>query len=215
VCPLPTGDYTPRMNRDSLNREEESIADPPPGLPTPKSWEKEGSEAGPDLLICKARFDTLINPRTRASMVRTVLETPDWVNIVAITKDRRFVVVRQYRFGPARVTTEIPGGVIDPGEGHEEAARRELREETGYTSNKWTLLGWVEPNPAFHDNLCYHWLAEECELTDECEPDPGEDIGVTALDEEELKREVNEGRLRHSLALSGLSRVVDLWSLGG
>ena len=201
------------MNRDSLNRDQESIADAPPGLPTPKVWEKVESTEGPDLMICKARFDTLINPRTQASMVRTVLETPDWVNIVAITKERRFIVVRQFRFGPGRVTTEIPGGVIDPGEGHEEAARRELREETGYTSSKWKLLGWVEPNPAFHDNLCYHWLAEECELTDEVELDPGEDIGVIALGQEELKREVSEGRLRHSLALSGLSRVLDLWSL--
>jgi len=195
-----------------MNRDDEHIEEAPAGVPTPALWKQLESTYGPDLKIFKARFDTLVNPRTQQSMVRTVLETADWVNIVAVTKDGRYVLVRQYRFGPGRVTTEIPGGVIDPGEGHEEAARRELREETGYTSNKWTLLGWVEPNPAFHDNLCYHWLAEECEQTEQVELDPGEDIGVVALDEEALRREVREGRLRHSLALSGLSRVVDLWS---
>ncbi|MFT5285057.1 MAG: ADP-ribose pyrophosphatase [Planctomycetota bacterium] len=204
---MPTRDYTSGMNRD-----EETIAPPPEDLPTPRDWEKLGSEAGPELMVCKARFDTLVNPRTGESMVRTVLETPDWVNVVAITSDRRVVIVRQFRFGPGRVTSEIPGGVIDPGESHEVAARRELREETGYTSNKWRLLGWVEPNPAFHDNICYHWLAEDCELTEELDLDDGEDIRVMALSEDDVRTEVREGRLRHSLALSGLSRVMDLWS---
>ncbi len=208
---MPTGDYTPSMNRD-LKREDEVIQPAPAGLPTPQDWEHVSSAAGPELFVCKARFDTLINPRTEVEMVRTVLETPNWVNIVALTRDRKIVLVRQFRFGPSRVTTEIPGGVIDPGETHEAAARRELREETGYTSDKWRLLGWVEPNPAFHDNLCYHWLAEDCEQTEECEPDPGEDIGVIALSEPDMRREVSEGRLRHVLALSGLSHVFDLWS---
>ena len=183
----------------------------PPGLPTPELWPLVKSERGADLIICKARFDELVNPRTGHAMRRTVLETPDWVNVVARTKAGEIVVVRQFRFGPGLITTEIPGGVIDPGEASGDAARRELLEETGYTAESWSYLGTVEPNPAFHDNLCHHWLAEGCELTGETDPDPGEDIAVAALDEDAIRDEVRSGRMRHSLVISALCRVMDLW----
>jgi len=169
-------------------------------------------EAGPDLLICRARFDTLRNPRTGGELRRTVLETPDWVNVVAFTPERRLVVVRQFRFGPRQVTTEIPGGVIDRGEDAEHAARRELREETGYTAPRWTLLGSVEPNPAFHDNVCHHWLAEDAVPTHPLELDPGEDIVVDTLSEDEVRSAIRSGTVRHSLVISALCRVLDLRS---
>lgn len=176
----------------------------------PKPWECLKSERGPDLIICRARFDELRNPRTGKAMRRTVLETPDWVNIVALTPERELVVVRQFRFGPRLITTEIPGGVVDPGEYHGDAAKRELREETGYTSTRWTPLGSVEPNPAFHDNTCFHWLAEDAVLTDELQLDPGEDIRVGLLSEAAARDEIASGRMRHSLVIAALARVLDL-----
>lgn len=182
----------------------------PDALQDPKPWECLQSEPGPDLIICRARFDEMRNPRTGQAMRRTVLETPDWVNVVALTPDRELVVVRQFRFGPRLITTEIPGGVVDPGEFHGDAAKRELREETGYTSKRWTALGSVEPNPAFHDNTCFHWLAEDAELTDEMEQDPGEDIRVGLLSEAAARDEIASGRMRHSLVIAALARVLDL-----
>jgi len=178
----------------------------------PRPWSQLASEPGPDLLVARARFDRLENPRTGKALRRTVLEAPDWVNVVAYTTDQRIVFVQQYRFGTARVTTEIPGGVIDPGERALEAARRELREETGYTSETWRSLGAVEPNPAFLNNLCHHYLAENAELTHELELDEGEDIGVLVLSEDEVLEGLRSGEIRHSLVVSALSRVLDLRS---
>jgi len=169
-----------------------------------------GSEPGPDLIVCKARFDLLTNPRTGKNLRRVVLETPDWVNIVALTPERRLLVVRQYRFGSASVTTEIPGGMVDPGESSEQGARRELREEAGYTSDRWTYLGAVEPNPAIHDNLCHHWLAEDVRKTHDLDLDPGEDIVVGTLSFDEVRAGVADGSIRHSLVLTALCRVMDL-----
>ena len=177
---------------------------------TPRPWKRLASEPGPDLLIARARFDRLQNPRNGKELRRLVLATPDWVNVVALTPERRLVVVRQYRFGSATVTIEIPGGVVDPGEPPEDAARRELREETGYTAERWTSLGSVEPNPAFHDNLCHHWLAEGARPTHELELDPGEDIAVDTLELEEARELVARGEIRHSLVISALARLLDL-----
>jgi 8-oxo-dGTP pyrophosphatase MutT (NUDIX family) len=179
-------------------------------LKAPRPWPKSGSEAGPNLFICKARFDILTNPRTGQSMKRTVLETPDWVNVVAMTPEQRLVVVRQYRFGIEDITTEIPGGVVDRGEAHEAAARRELREEAGHTAERWTYLGAVEPNPAFQNNLCHHWLAEDARATHVQELDSGEDIEVTTLSLDEVRGAIRSGAIRHALVLTALARVLDL-----
>ena len=183
---------------------------PPAGPEAPRPWRLHASVPGPGLIVCRARFDELEHPLTGAILRRTVLETPDWVNVVAFTPERRLVVVRQYRFGTRAVTTEIPGGVIDPGEEPLAAARRELREETGYTSERWTALGAVEPNPAFLTNLCHHYLAEDVRRTHELELDPGEDITVDTLALAEARAAVASGAIRHSLVLSALSRVLDL-----
>jgi 8-oxo-dGTP pyrophosphatase MutT (NUDIX family) len=173
-------------------------------------WKKHGTKPGPDLLIARARFDLLENPRTGARLERLVLEVRDWVNVVALTPARELVVVRQYRFGTGAFSTEIPGGVVDPGEEHADAAHRELREESGYTSARWSYLGAVEPNPAFQDNLCHHWLAEDARLTHALELDPGEDIEVGLLPLDEAVERVRAGTIRHSLVVSALSRIADL-----
>lgn len=178
--------------------------------PDPRPWTIERTETGPNLLVAQARFQLATNPRTGETLRRTVLDVPEWVNVVALTPERRVVIVRQYRFGTGRVTLEIPGGVIDLGEEPEAAARRELVEETGYTAARWTSLGPVEPNPAFQNNLCHHYLAEEARRTHELELDPGEDIVVDTLSVEQVLAAVRDGTIRHSLVVSALSRVLDL-----
>jgi ADP-ribose pyrophosphatase len=195
-----------------------SSIDPPEPYPSDeiREWELISQEYGEHLIVARHRTDHMRHPRTGKVWKRTVLEMGGWCNIVSVTgridspEHCDLIVVRQFRFGSGRVCTEIPGGLVDPGEQHEQAAKRELREETGHTSKRWTYLGNVEPNPAFQDNLCHHWLAEDCELTDPLDLDMGEDIHVTKIALTDIPNAIAEGVLTHTLVISALSRVLDL-----
>jgi len=175
------------------------------------TWERIRTEPGPELKLFRARFDWLRNPRNAGEVKAVVLEAPDWVNVIAMTPKGKVVVVRQYRFGSGQTTTEIPAGIVEGGETSEEAAVRELREETGYTAPHWEYMGYVEPNPAFLNNRCHHWLAREAVCTADPDLDAGEDLVVEEMSVEEIRREVAEGRLRHALAITALSHLIDPW----
>lgn len=182
---------------------------------TLKRWELVKTRPGPDLTLFRARFDWLENPRNSQTVKATVLQAPDWVNVVALTPAGKLVVVEQYRFGCGEVTVEIPAGIIEAGEDSRQATVRELAEETGYTSDKWDYLGWVAPNPAYLDNRCHHWLAREAELTRSPALEVGEDLQAFELSLEEIKGEIAAGRFRHSLAVTALAHVLDLRDLLG
>jgi ADP-ribose pyrophosphatase len=176
-----------------------------------KNWKKLHSEEGENLFIAKVRFDTWQNPRNGTELKATVLDAPDWVNIVALTPEGKILVVKQFRFGVEVMTTETPAGVIEEGEDPQVAAMRELAEETGYTTEDWTYLGSVEANSAFMDNHCHQFLAENVVQTRETEQDLGEDVTYCEMTLPEVKSEIRAGRMRNALALLTLSRVFQIW----
>lgn len=88
------------------------------------------------------------------------LDAPDCV-VVLPEREGRFILVRQWRHGAGRLTTEFPGGVIDLGEEPAAAAARELAEETGFAAGRLTPLGVFSPNPALFNSRFYVYLAEE------------------------------------------------------
>jgi ADP-ribose pyrophosphatase len=177
-------------------------------------WDRVCSRPGPDLGLMRVRYDWMRHPNNELTLKRLVLESVDWVNCVALTKDGFSVMVTQYRFGLGKCTLETPGGMVDADETPLAAAQRELLEETGYGGGTWTNLGAVHPNPAIHPHLCHHFLADGVELVSDPNPGAGEAIEVQLATLDEIKCAMADGRLRHVLALSALSRVFDLFEVG-
>ena len=156
--------------------------------------------------IFSLRIDRAHSPRTRVAHDFYILESTDWVNVIPVTPQGEVVLIRQYRHGTREVTLEIPGGIVEPGDTPEAAARRELVEETGFKEREMILLGSVHPNPAFLTNRCFTFLAKDVVRTQAQEQDDKEDIEVEVRPLEEVPRLIRRGEITHALVLAAFYR---------
>lgn len=179
-----------------------------------RPWKKVSTKQIGDFRIFKLRSDTYISPRTQKEHDFFVLESVDWVNVIALTPQRELVMVEQYRFGSNTVELEIPGGMMDPGETDPVAtAVRELREETGYEGKHARLLGRVHANPAILNNACYTVLVEDCQLKHPVSFDQGEDLVTRLVPVTEIPQLVAGEKIGHPLVVAALY-YFDLWQRG-
>ena len=142
----------------------------------------------------------------------TVLNAPDWVNIIAPVTGSDgvplFLMVRQFRQGSGRLTVEFPAGTVEPGEEPIAAAAREFEEETGWRADQYRLLGYCNPNPAFMNNNVYTFLAEGARPVSAQHLDEHESIDLVFLPEEELLQILGSGE-----ADNGIMLVAAFWYL--
>jgi ADP-ribose pyrophosphatase len=129
------------------------------------------------------------------------------VNVVPLTDDGRIILVNQYRHAAQRRFYEFPGGTTEPGteETPENAAQRELREETGYVPGELSYLGHHYPNPGIQNNRMHVYLATGCTLAGKPELDTFEDIEVETVQIQEFIQAVEQGSPMHSLMLASLT----------
>lgn len=168
-----------------------------------EDWEKLDSEEIANYRIFKMRRDKRRSPRTGQAHSFFVLESPDWVNVIALTPDNQVVMIHQFRHGTAEVVLEIPGGMVDEGDDDPaESARRELLEETGYEADAFIRIGTVHPNPAFLDNCCHTYLAVNARWQQQPQFDGSEDIGVELVPLAEVAGLIEDGRITHALVVA-------------
>jgi len=178
-------------------------------------WQKVASKPLGDFRVFSLRIDQKISPRTKLPHDFYVLDSPTWVNVIAITQDKQLVMVEQFRHGTATVELEIPGGIMDKTDADAVATGvRELREETGYEGRDARLLGEVFPNPAIQSNTCYTVLVQDCALKHPTQFDSGEDIITRLVPATDIPGLVTGKKIRHSLVLCALY-FFDLWQRSG
>jgi ADP-ribose pyrophosphatase len=166
-------------------------------------WKRERSEQVADCRVFKVRRDYSSDPRGGREHDFYVIEAPDWINIIPLTKNDEVVLIELYRHGSERISLEIPGGMVDPGEEPHETAARELFEETGYEAAEVVLLGKTRPNPAIQDNWIHTFVARGVEYRQEPLNDGTEQTRVRLVPLEQIPSLIRDGAIDHSLVVVG------------
>jgi ADP-ribose pyrophosphatase len=177
-------------------------------------WKKISSTPVGNFRIFTIRSDKKISPRTGKEHDFYVLDSVNWVNVIAITREQQLVMVEQFRHGSDTVELEIPGGMMDANETSPVATGvRELREETGHEGENARVLGQVWANPAIMSNTCFTVIVENCRCIHECQWDHGEDLITRLVPISEIQKLVAEEKIKHPLVVAALYQF-DLWRRG-
>ncbi len=166
---------------------------------TDMKWEVLSSEYLSRHLYFTARKDKCETPEGKIIEEYFVVELPATVCAVAITEEDEVLMVRQYRHPLKETILEIPGGFVDENETHEEAIKRELKEETGYEFSSITQVGRVSANPGVLENYTYLFLAEGGKKTGTQKLDKNEELELEKISIEKLKTLFLENKIVQAL----------------
>ena len=148
------------------------------------------------------RREKVIEP-AGVEATREIVTHPGSVVVLPVFPDGRILMIRQYRHSVRQYLWELVAGSKDPGESFEAGARRELREETGYTARRMRKLLDLFPTPGFVSENMVIFLAEELKLG-KAHPEPDEKIELRILSLREIENWMRAGRIRDAKSVAGI-----------
>jgi len=171
-----------------------------------KPWKLLDSEFLVDAPWLKVAKETCELPSGKVIDDFYTLWQPDWVLILARTKEGKWVMTEQYRHGTGKIALEFPAGIIDKGETPEEAAVRELQEECGYGvkgASGTQYVGSFSVNPDRHRGMFHVVFIDGVERLGKTSFDDTEDIETFLYTDEEFQAKVADGTFNHPLQIAG------------
>lgn len=169
------------------------------------SWERDGDgQSLEENWLFRLRRERFRSRATGKAHDFYVMHLADAVNVVALTPDRRIVLVRQFRAGSGRDSLETPGGLLDPGEDPLAAGVRELREETGYEGDPPILLSTAWSNPSIMTSRITTILITNARQVAGPKLDASEEVIVELIYSNRVPEWIADGRIDHALAVQGL-----------
>ena len=161
--------------------------------------------------VWEAHCKSPVSQGENGLQVFSVIDSKDWVIVIPVIdspKGRQFVMVWQWRHGSRSLSLEFPGGVIEPGEKTEDAALRELLEETGYTPGKIEKIGEFCPNPAIMSNKVHFFLAQELSGSGKQDLDDDEYVEVALVGIKDAFQGMGKEPYVHSLMGTALTLYI-------
>ena len=156
-------------------------------------------------LIVNVKLD-IVELQNGNKSKREVVEHPGGVCIVAVTKDKKILMVRQYRYTMEEELLEIPAGKLEIGENPFECAKRELSEETGYTAEKWIDLGVIYPSAGVYKEKLFQYLALDLH-SGEMHLDENELLSVEEVDIDKLLEMINTNEIKDAKTIIGVFKA--------
>lgn len=144
-------------------------------------------------------------PYPSSPQIYYTIKPSDYVTVLANTLDDRFLLVRQYRPAVEDYTFELPSGHVERGETPDQAAVRELEEETNCRANGVRLLGKLVADTGRLENRLWAFYASGVEYRSAPHPHENEGIEVHPVSMAKLRRMIQEGSLAHALDLAVIS----------
>lgn len=150
--------------------------------------------------ILHIRRDTVELPNGQAAM-REVVDHPGGVCVLALDGERRALLVRQFRYPYMEILREVPAGKLEYGEDPEQAAIRELREETGAKPGSFQSLGELYPSPGYCGEIIRMYLAQDLQFG-EANLDEDEFLDVERIPFEDLVEQVLSGEIKDAKTIA-------------
>jgi 8-oxo-dGTP pyrophosphatase MutT (NUDIX family) len=153
----------------------------------------------------RLREDEVVRPDGKEG-IYGVVEFEPAVAIVALTDDRQIHMVGQFRYPTQSYSWEVIEGYAHAGESPEDAAARELREETGLTASEWLPLGHIEISNSVTDQIGFMFLARGL-TSGQNSPDPTEELSLRLVPFEEALAAALDGRTFDAFSICALTRA--------